>query len=73
MSQGVHGDGLSGQCGGHCQDVSEVRQKVAQSRSLNYTGSIDFQWDESKSDACFRTRGFDFAYAAFASKRGEAL
>jgi uncharacterized protein len=27
---------------------------------------MDFQWDEAKSDACFRMRGFDFAYAAFA-------
>lgn len=23
-----------------------------------------FQWDQDKSDACFRERGFDFAYAA---------
>ena len=27
---------------------------------------MNFQWDEGKSDACFRTRGFDFAYAAWA-------
>ncbi len=27
---------------------------------------MKFEWDETKSDACFRTRGFDFAYAAFA-------
>lgn len=27
---------------------------------------MNFEWDESKSDACFRERGFDFAYAAFA-------
>jgi uncharacterized DUF497 family protein len=25
---------------------------------------MDFEWDETKSDACFRERGFDFAYAA---------
>jgi hypothetical protein len=25
-----------------------------------------FEWDEAKSDACFQSRGFDFAYAAFA-------
>ena len=25
---------------------------------------MDFEWDEQKSEACFRTRGFDFAYAA---------
>lgn len=23
---------------------------------------MDFEWDEAKSDACFRERGFDFAY-----------
>ncbi len=27
---------------------------------------MNFEWDENKSNACFRTRGFDFAYAAFA-------
>ena len=27
---------------------------------------MNFEWDEDKSKACFRTRGFDFAYAAFA-------
>jgi uncharacterized DUF497 family protein len=27
---------------------------------------VNFEWDESKSDACFRERGFDFAYAASA-------
>ncbi len=31
---------------------------------MNYTGSMNFEWDESKSEACFRERGFDFAYAA---------
>ena len=24
---------------------------------------MDFEWDESKSEACFHQRGFDFAYA----------
>jgi uncharacterized DUF497 family protein len=33
---------------------------------LNYTYPPNFEWDEDKSNACFRTRGFDFAYAAFA-------
>ena len=27
---------------------------------------MNFEWDEDKSNACFRTRGFDFADAAFA-------
>jgi uncharacterized DUF497 family protein len=27
---------------------------------------MDFEWDEDKSNACFRLRGFDFAYAVFA-------
>jgi uncharacterized DUF497 family protein len=26
---------------------------------------MDFEWDEDKSNACFRLRGFDFAYAVF--------
>jgi hypothetical protein len=25
---------------------------------------MNFEWDEAKSEACFRMRGFDFAYAA---------
>jgi hypothetical protein len=24
---------------------------------------MNFEWDEAKSEACFRERGFDFAYA----------
>ena len=31
---------------------------------MNYTAFMNFEWDESKSEACFRERGFDFAYAA---------
>lgn len=27
---------------------------------------MNFEWDEAKSEACFRERGFDFAYAACA-------
>lgn len=27
---------------------------------------MDFEWDATKSDACFEERGFDFAYAAHA-------
>ncbi len=30
---------------------------------MNYTGKVNFEWDEAKSDACFRERGFDSAYA----------
>ncbi len=33
---------------------------------MNYTSFMNFQWDEDKSSACFRMRGFDFAYVAFA-------
>ena len=33
---------------------------------MDYTGGMKFEWDEAKSDACFKTRGFDFEYAAFA-------
>ena len=25
---------------------------------------MDFEWDDVKSELCFRDRGFDFAYAA---------
>lgn len=31
---------------------------------MNYTLPMNFEWDEAKSEACFRERGFDFAYAA---------
>lgn len=31
---------------------------------MNYTRFMNFEWDEAKSEACFRERGFDFAYAA---------
>ncbi len=27
---------------------------------------MDFEWDDDKCSACYRSRGFDFAYAAFA-------
>lgn len=30
---------------------------------MNYTLFMNFEWDEAKSEACFRERGFDFAYA----------
>lgn len=33
---------------------------------MNYTQGVRFEWDASKSEACFRDRGFDFAYAASA-------
>ena len=39
---------------------------IAKCRSMNYTRRMNFEWDEDKSNACFRIRGFDFAYAAFA-------
>ncbi len=31
---------------------------------MNYTAAMNFEWDEAKSDLCFRERGFDSAYAA---------
>lgn len=31
---------------------------------MNYTDTMDFEWDEVKSEICFQERGFDFAYAA---------
>lgn len=31
---------------------------------MNDTQSMNFEWDEAKSETCFQERGFDFAYAA---------
>ena len=30
---------------------------------MAYTMSVEFEWDDTKNDACFERRGFDFAYA----------
>lgn len=30
---------------------------------MGYTCSMNFEWDEAKSETCFEERGFDFAYA----------
>jgi uncharacterized DUF497 family protein len=30
---------------------------------MAYNEIVEFEWDAAKSDACFRERGFDFAYA----------
>lgn len=29
---------------------------------MNYGQHVKFEWDADKSDACFKERGFDFAY-----------
>ena len=29
---------------------------------MAYIADMEFEWDEAKSDACFKERGFDFAY-----------
>lgn len=31
---------------------------------MDYTSPIDFEWDDAKSEVCFQSRGFDFAFAA---------
>ncbi len=36
---------------------------IDKSRPMNYHSSMEFEWDEAKSNACFEERGFDFAYA----------
>ena len=46
------------------QIYSPVATELAGGSSLNYTPPMNFEWDEAKSEACFRERGFDFAYAA---------
>jgi len=33
---------------------------------MNYTYDKDFEWDEAKSEVCYRTRGFDFDYVCMA-------
>jgi uncharacterized DUF497 family protein len=38
--------------------------RIADSRPLTYSCPVIFEWDETKSEACFHERGFDFAYAA---------
>ena len=38
--------------------------RLAEGRPKAYTDTMDFEWDEIKSEACFHRRGFDFAYAA---------
>ena len=38
--------------------------RLAEGRPKAYTFTMDFEWDEIKSEACFHRRGFDFAYAA---------
>jgi uncharacterized DUF497 family protein len=43
-----------------------MNHRLARGGSLDYTATMDFEWDEDKSEACFRERGFDFAYAAVA-------
>jgi len=40
-----------------------VRGQLAGGGSLNYTLPMNFEWDEAKSEVCFQSRGFDFAYA----------
>ena len=29
---------------------------------MAYIADMEFEWDEAKSDACFKERGFDFVY-----------
>jgi uncharacterized DUF497 family protein len=31
---------------------------------MDYIRTMNFEWDEAKSETCFQERGFDFAYAA---------
>jgi len=33
---------------------------------MNYTASMNFEWDKNKSELCFTQRGFDFAYVTHA-------
>ncbi|MFO0001020.1 MAG: BrnT family toxin, partial [bacterium] len=39
---------------------------LSRSRSMAYTSTSCFEWDDAKSEACWRERGFDFAYVATA-------
>ncbi|WP_448152317.1 BrnT family toxin [Castellaniella caeni] len=31
---------------------------------MNYNQPIRFEWDDTKSEVCFQSRGFDFSFAA---------
>ena len=33
---------------------------------MNYTHEREFEWNEAKSESCFRSRGFDFEYVSMA-------
>lgn len=33
---------------------------------MNYNYDKKFEWDEAKSEVCYRTRGFDFDYVSMA-------
>ena len=37
--------------------------QLAQHRPLNHTHAMIIEWDETKNEACYNQRGFDFAYA----------
>ncbi len=39
---------------------------TSKSRPLAYNLRMDFEWDETKSEVCFQSRGFDFAFAVSA-------
>ncbi len=43
--------------------VPEQERGLDPGRPLVHTIRMVFEWDDAKSDACFRDRGFDFAYA----------
>ena len=37
---------------------------IAFTSPMDYSGVMEFEWDEAKNNACFVRRGFDFAHAA---------
>jgi uncharacterized DUF497 family protein len=47
-------------------EQGEPVNQLASGGSLAYNSDMKFEWDEVKSEACWRARGFDFVYAAHA-------
>ena len=44
-------------------DAAISRDVLDRGRPMAYTMGVEFEWDNTKNDACFELRGFDFAYA----------
>lgn len=41
---------------------NSTSEGLGRCRPLAYTGTMEFEWDDAKSNACYAERGFDFGY-----------